>query len=66
MCAERVEESVRSVNSFKPEKGAKRSVSMFQKQELASVRTLKQKAGAPSPLTETSEFAWGGGAGAGI
>ena len=57
---------MRSVNGFKPEKGAKRNVSPFQKLEPASMRTLKQKAGAPSPLTETSEFTGGGGAGAGI
>ena len=42
---------------------AKRSVSEFQKQEPASVRTLNQKGGAPSPLPDTSEFAgvaWAG------
>ena len=36
------------------------------KQEPASVQTLHQKGGAPSPLTEASEFAGVGGAGAGI
>ena len=46
-----------TVNGFKTERGAKRSVSEFQKQEPASVQTLNQKGGAPSPLSETSEFA---------
>ena len=41
--AERVEGSLRSVNGFKLEKGAKRSVSVFQKQEPASVRIFKPK-----------------------
>ena len=48
------------------EGGAKRSVSEFQKQERASVQTLNQKGGAPSPLTETSEFAGVGRASLGI
>ena len=48
------------------EGGAKRSVSEFQKLERASVQTLNQKGGAPSPLSETSEFAGVGGAGARI
>ena len=48
------------------EGGAKRSVSEFQKLERASVQTLNQKGGAPSPLKATSEFAGVGGAGARI
>ena len=37
---------------------------MFQKQEPTSVRTLNQKAGTPSPLTQMFEFAeWWGGSG---
>ena len=55
-----------TVNGFKMERGAKRSVSEFQKQEPASVQTLNQKGGAPSPLKATSEFAGVGGAGARI
>ena len=55
-----------TVNGFKTEGGAKRRVSEFQKQEPAAVQTLNQKGGAPSPLTETSEFAGVGRAGAGI
>ena len=55
-----------TVNGFKTERGAKRSVSEFQKQEPASVQTLNQKGGAPSPLTETSEFAGVGRASVGI
>ena len=55
-----------TVNGFKMEGGAKRSISEFQKQEPASVQTSNQKGGAPSALTETSEFAGVGGAGAGI
>ena len=55
-----------TVNGFKTEGGAKRSVSEFRKQEPASVQTLNQKGGAPSPLTETSEFAGVGGASVGI
>ena len=34
---------MRSVNGFKPEKGAKRSVSVFQKQEPASVQSLTKR-----------------------
>ena len=55
-----------TVNGFKMERGAKRSVSEFRKQGPASVQTLNQKGGAPSPLTETSEFAGVGGASVGI
>ena len=55
-----------TVNGFKTERGVKRSVSEFQKQGPASVQTLNQKGGAPSPLTETSEFAGVGRASVGI
>ena len=55
-----------TVNGFKMERGAKHSVSEFQKQDPASVQTLNQKGGAPSPLTETSEFAGVGRASLGI
>lgn len=64
--AERVEGSVRPVNGFKPGKGAKRSVSVFQKQEPASVQSLTKRQAPLDTLKETSEFAGGGRAKAGI
>ena len=57
---------MRSVNGFKPGKGAKLKRFSVPEAGTGFSAEFNQKAGAPWPLTETSEFAGGGGAKAGI